>query len=38
MDQLTDEGHVDRPRHDVNAVGADVGSKFDFTHDDCFFG
>ena len=34
--QLTDQGHVDRSRHDMNAVGADVGSEFDFPHHNAF--
>src|SRR5262245_66320741 len=38
MDQLPDERHVDRPRHDVNTVRADIGSDLNFPDDDCFFG
>src|SRR4029079_8575628 len=29
---------VNRPRHDVDAVGADIGSNLNFPNDDCFFG
>ena len=38
VDQLTDERHVDRPRHNVNAVGAHVGSNLNFPDDHRFFG
>ena len=38
MDQLSNERHVNRPRHDVNAVRADVRSNLNFPNDDCFFG
>src|SRR5262245_43996408 len=38
MDQLPDERHVDRSCHDVDAVRAHIGSKFNFSHDHCFFG
>src|SRR4029450_11637589 len=32
------ERHVDWARHDVDSVGAHVGSQFDLTHDNGFFG
>jgi hypothetical protein len=38
MNQFPDKGHVDRPRHDVDAIGAHIGSQFDLTNDDRFLG
>ena len=38
VNQFPNERHVDWARHDVDTIGAHVGSEFDFTHDDRFLG
>ena len=38
VDQLPDKRHVDRSCHDMDAVRADIGSNFNFSHDHRFFG
>ena len=37
-DQFANERHVDRPGHDMNAVGAHVGGELDFAHHHRFLG